>query len=687
MPHDGAVDGATDGFSLASLDAAFRPYMRDDGTVEEDFLIRFLSSLGSAWPDGHAREIVASAKRGSPAQSPGRIRVDAFLQWVFAARCGGPPAQLGAILPACHFRILHVNDVYELDNLPILKSAVDALSRGLPPQNVLSTLAGDFLAPSLLSSLDHGHAMIDVLNRIPVKAVCFGNHESDVPYASLKHRIAQYKGHWLNSNMRNFEPHTPDNAVLELQGGRRVGLIGLNVGGGRHASLYRSGAFGNHAQEIVPVLEAVDGAVSRCHAAHPDLDAIVPLTHQDMPDDVKLAKRGMFPVILGGHDHGVFHEVHEGCAIVKGGEDAFNVVCIDLRWPEGAPRGAKPEVEVKFVPLARPKKAKGELVLDYAPDPSMAAIVHKWQEPVRELQSATLAKFPAGTLSSVGVRAAPSTMGAQLADALRDSSDADGALLNSGGVRGNKVYEDGTVTYADLSAECPFPSSNVVIKLTGRALRDAVAESRRPWTEGGGRGGNASADAFQVDLGMVMDASGSLCKVGGLALQPDALYDILVDSYMINVNPVLKVYAEEFPDRIPDKDAGRPVLPLLVEFFCDQAWKQIGEMEDGGCIDEAKVDALFDAFDSDNTGFLCEENVFQGVAARLPHMASRVVARQMLAVLDENSDGRIYRADLKRCLLEEEEEHMHLDHAATHNTLTRTNTRWDTLRAAYGSTK
>lgn len=671
------LQGERSNEAFLELQAAFRPYTRDDGTIQEEFLIRILASLSleKPWPAGHAGNIVATAKRESSEHPPGRVRVDVFLRWVFTLGAGGIPAQLGAGLPACHLRILHVNDVYELDNLPILKSAFVALSKDLPPQNVLGTLAGDFLAPSLLSSLDHGHAMIDVLNRIPINAVCFGNHESDVPYASLKNRIAQYKGHWLNSNMRTFGPQTPDNAVLDLQGGRRVALIGLNVGGGRHASLYRTGAFGNHANEIVPVLEAVDDAVSRCHAAHPELDAIVPLTHQDMPDDITLAKRGLFPVILGGHDHGVFHDVHEGCTIVKAGEDAFNVVCVDLRWPEGAPRGAKPQVDVKFVPLAKPRKAKDDLVLDYAPDPAMAAIVHKWQEPVRELQSATLAKFPEGSLSSVGVRSAPCTMGTQLADALRDVTDADGALLNSGGVRGNKVYEDGTVTYADLSAECPFPSSNVVIKLSGQALRNAVAESRRPWTEGGGRGGNASADAFQVDFGMEMDAEGKVCTVGGEPLQPSALYDILVDSYMIGVNPVLRAYAEEFPERIPDRDAGRPVLPLLVEFFCDQAWKQIAEMEGGGCIDEAKVDELFDAFDSDNTGFLCEDNVFQGVAMRLPHMASRVVARQMLALLDENSDGRLYRADLKRCLLEEEEEHMHLDHAPLHNSLTRTFTR------------
>lgn len=92
------------------------------------------------------------------------------------------------------------------------------------------TLAGDFLGPSLLSSLDHGKGMIDCLNKVPVSAVCFGNHESDVPYPSLVRRIDEFKGVWLNSNMPTFEPKCPEHHLFEFAGGRSVAMIGLNVG-------------------------------------------------------------------------------------------------------------------------------------------------------------------------------------------------------------------------------------------------------------------------------------------------------------------------------------------------------------------------------------------------------------------------------------------------------------------------
>ena len=89
-------------------------------------------------------------------------------------------------------RIVAINDAYELEHMPKLKTFLEAQRAAHP--NVLVTLAGDFLAPSMLSSIDRGKSMIAVLNRIGVDLVCFGNHEIDVPHASCLHRITEFKG-------------------------------------------------------------------------------------------------------------------------------------------------------------------------------------------------------------------------------------------------------------------------------------------------------------------------------------------------------------------------------------------------------------------------------------------------------------------------------------------------------------
>jgi hypothetical protein len=54
-----------------------------------------------------------------------------------------------------------VNDVYELENLPFLDGVIQVHGK----ENTVTMLPGDFVAPSLLSSLDKGKGMIDMLNR------------------------------------------------------------------------------------------------------------------------------------------------------------------------------------------------------------------------------------------------------------------------------------------------------------------------------------------------------------------------------------------------------------------------------------------------------------------------------------------------------------------------------------------
>lgn len=122
-------------------------------------------------------------------------------------------------------RILQINDVYELDNFASLHSLIQAYS-GNPastepkhrvPDKTIVVCCGDFCAPSLLSSLDKGFAMVDLLQRVGVDYVCLGNHETDISMDALKQRVEQKTCDeskqmvWVNSNMRDL------NAILGME--------------------------------------------------------------------------------------------------------------------------------------------------------------------------------------------------------------------------------------------------------------------------------------------------------------------------------------------------------------------------------------------------------------------------------------------------------------------------------------
>ena len=117
------------------------------------------------------------------------------------------PQALGAAAAgAAKLTIIHVTDVYLLDNFPHLRTLVAEKKQANP--NTISVLTGDFLAPYLLSSLDHGAAMMAMITGTPIDYLTWGNHEADVGHEHVKRRVMEYHaagGVWLNSNMQSHE--------------------------------------------------------------------------------------------------------------------------------------------------------------------------------------------------------------------------------------------------------------------------------------------------------------------------------------------------------------------------------------------------------------------------------------------------------------------------------------------------
>src|SRR5580692_4059698 len=112
-------------------------------------------------------------------------------------------------------RIVAVNDVYSLENLPRLKSLVLHHATVDRADRLVVTLAGDFVAPSILSSLDSGRGMIECMNDVGVTHAILGNHEDDIPTIELRTRVMELHAKLLVTNVPGFEPAEPAADVLE----------------------------------------------------------------------------------------------------------------------------------------------------------------------------------------------------------------------------------------------------------------------------------------------------------------------------------------------------------------------------------------------------------------------------------------------------------------------------------------
>ena len=91
-------------------------------------------------------------------------------------------------------------------------------------------LAGDFLSPSVASSVFKGEQMVAALNAAGVDMATFGNHEFDFGVDVLRQRMKESKWQWVASNL--VDDHGKPMAgtvpyIVRTFGSLRVGFIGL----------------------------------------------------------------------------------------------------------------------------------------------------------------------------------------------------------------------------------------------------------------------------------------------------------------------------------------------------------------------------------------------------------------------------------------------------------------------------
>jgi len=503
-------------------------------------------------------------------------------------------------------RIVQVNDVYTLENLPRLHTLVQAMRTEDPADATLVVVAGDFLAPSLLSSLDAGKGMVACLNAVGVTHVIFGNHEDDVPPAELRERVRELHAKWLDTNVDGFEPALPRSDVVTVTSreGRsvRVGLVGVVMA---DPSVYRRTPFGGAA--IRPANETAVAEATRL-LREEACACVVPLTHQPMDDDRALARTAIeppFPVIIGGHEHVAAVEQVGATWIVKAGMDAARGAVTDLVWNDAA--SPTPTVSTRLVPVA-----------SYAENEPLRALVDVHMAKVHAIESASLvALAPGETLSSIGTRARQTSMGAWVCSCLRDALGADVGVFNGGGIRASREYTE-RLTYGDIKTELPFDNEVVVVSLPGAVLAEAITASRAhaPAESGG---------YLQVDD-----------RLATTTVDPARTYRVATvrDLFlgMDHIDPLVR-WAQANPSALPPAGSGREVKLVLVESCALALWRSLGG---------------FDAIDANGDGRVTLEEI-EAAIARVRHEApSEVAARLVLQALDRDHSGTVTPDEARR---------------------------------------
>jgi 5'-nucleotidase/UDP-sugar diphosphatase len=438
-----------------------------------------------------------------------------------AAAATGANAQA----PQPRLTLLLVNDIYKLGEergrggyARLAAIVKQERARGVP---MLFAHAGDCYSPSLMSGFDQGAHIVEMQNKLGIDVFVPGNHEFDFGKDVYAKRISEQNYASFAANLRdaggNALPGHKDSQIFEL-GGVKVGVVGLLLENTPQVSSSGDLAF-------LPAMDALRAQARALRAGGADL--IVAVSHTDRRVDNEIMRSRLVDVLLTGHDHDLAIAYDGRTVMVESNEEGNYVTAIDLTVTitgEGAAR------QVSWTPTFRVNDSRA-----VTPDPEMLQIVRRYEADLsRELDVDVATLAVELDTRTVSVRSGETAFGNLIADALRDASGAEIAIINGGGIRANKQYPVGhKLTRRDILTELPFGNRNVVTEVTGKSVRAAIENGLSQVEQRAGRFPQVSGLAIVYNPRAPAGSRIVSIMAGGQPLDEARTYRVATNDFML----------------------------------------------------------------------------------------------------------------------------------------------------------
>jgi 2',3'-cyclic-nucleotide 2'-phosphodiesterase (5'-nucleotidase family) len=193
---------------------------------------------------------------------------------------------------------------------------------------------------------------------------------------------------------------------------------------------------------------------------------VVAVTHQDMPADERMAREVPgIQLVIGGHEHDPLENVVGETLITKAGADGVFVVRVDLQVTRDGKVLAR---QHRFIPITP----------ELPEDPAMAALVARYQSRLSEaLDVGSARRGSRSTARNAALRTSETNAGNLVTDVMRARLQADAAIMNGGGIRGNQLVPAGPLTRRDINALLPFLNVLVMLEVPGKVLLEVLERS------------------------------------------------------------------------------------------------------------------------------------------------------------------------------------------------------------------
>ena len=455
-----------------------------------------------------------------------------------------------------HVSLLHFNDAYDIAPASGEGGWAEAatLIRGERARqiNTVVTYGGDLISPSFMSSLTQGSQMIALMNDVGVDYAAFGNHDFDFGPEVLAERIAESKFVWLATNTRNAEGK-PFAGVHPIA----IRRFGPTVLGFFALLTPDTATDSSPGPDVVflPPQRTAEDAVTTLRAA--GADVVIALTHESLAADRALAQAvAGIDLILGGGEEGAVATQERGVPILKAGLNLQTLVSVDLPIDKTAGSPLQLLTSYRLLPTSGVK-----------PNPGIAARIAAYRQEFDHRLAERVAMLSTELDSRLAtVRSAESSMGDVIADAMLDASHADAAIMNGGGIRGDRLYAAGSVlTRKDIQRELPFANTLVLVELSGSALLRALENGVSQVAQQGGRFPQVAGLSFSFDPGKPVGRRISKVLIRGAPLDSKKLYTLAINDYLARGGDGYDSLRDA--KRLPVEIEGRGLNEIVVDYL------------------------------------------------------------------------------------------------------------------------
>lgn len=429
-------------------------------------------------------------------------------------------------------RLLYVNDFHgfalpykplgadqALGGAAYLAAAVEKLRREKP---TLLLAAGDMIQGNNWVNLFRGASAIEMMNAMKFDAMAPGNHEFDFGLEVLRQRLSEARFPVLAANVEGFPQLKP--YVIKKVAGLRVAIIGL---------VTMDTPITTHPRNVdgLKFLEPEKAVEKYREKLSKEADFFIVLAHLGHQRGRLLAQRVQgIPVIVGGHSHTkILEPVAVGdTLVVQAWEHAKALGVLDLTLENGKVVKYQGRLEeIKPVP-GQENPAVQSIVAAYA-----RKVDAQMDVPVAEAQV---------DLDGERVRAKETNLGNLIADIMRETTGAQVALANGGGIRASILK--GQVKVKEVYTTLPFDNYLVAITLTGRQLQEALEHGISCLEEPAGRFPQVSGLSFTYSRSAPLGSRVREVLIQGQPLAPEKEYTLATNDFLAAGGDGYKVFGE-----------------------------------------------------------------------------------------------------------------------------------------------